>query len=89
MDGDADGNGLLQYTITGTAGPATPTTGRGGFVIDGSSGTVRTTGSFDREEFRGPYSIMVSQEHVMTSSSFCSDDDVIKCCCGEYMYIMH
>jgi len=59
MDDDADGNGLLRYTIISTAGPANPTTGRGGFVIDESTGTVQTTGSFDREEFRGPYTIII------------------------------
>ena len=65
VDDDADGNGLLRYTIVSTAGPATPTTGRGGFVIDETTGTVQTTGSFDREEFRGPYTIIVSIMYLL------------------------
>ena len=59
MDDDADENRLLRYTIISVS-PDAPTMGIGGFEIDVNTGTVRTTGSFDREVFGGLYSIAVS-----------------------------
>ena len=58
-DDDADENRLLRYTIMSVA-PDTTGSGIGGFEMDVNTGTVRTTGSFDREMFTGPYSISVS-----------------------------
>ena len=34
--------------------------GEASFTIDEGTGTVRTRGSFDRESFSGPYSVIVS-----------------------------
>ena len=59
VDDDADENRLLRYTIISVS-PDAPTMGIGGFEIDVNTGTVRTTGSFDREVFGGLYSIAVS-----------------------------
>lgn len=59
VDDDADENRLLRYTII-SVDPDDPTVGIGGFEMDVNTGTVRTTGSFDREVFGGPYSIAVS-----------------------------
>ena len=58
-DDDADENRLLRYTIMSVA-PDTTGSGIGGFEMDVNTGTVRTTGSFNREMFAGPYSITVS-----------------------------
>ena len=60
VDDDADENGLLRYTIISVSPDATGMVGIGGFEMDVNTGTVRTTGSFDREMFAGPYSIAVS-----------------------------
>ena len=56
IDTDADGNGRLQYTITSQAGGD----GSASFTIEADSGVVTTVGTFDRESFAGPYSIIVS-----------------------------
>ena len=61
VDGDSDENGQLTYSITSVTGPSSGENApSGSFVIDESSGLVRTSGEFDREDFEGPYTVMVS-----------------------------
>ncbi len=60
MDNDANENGQLTYSIISVTGPSDDTDApSGSFVIEESSGLVRTSGSFDRETFEGPYTVMV------------------------------
>ena len=54
MDDDANENRLLRYTIMSVTPDTTAGLGIGGFEMDVNTGTVRTTGSFDREMFTGP-----------------------------------
>ena len=60
MDDDANENRLLRYTIMSVTPDTTVGAGIGGFEMDVNTGTVRTTGNFDREMFAGPYSVTVS-----------------------------
>ncbi len=61
LDGDSEENGQLTYSITSVSGPSSGVNApSGSFVIDEGSGLVRTSGSFDREAFEGPYTVMVS-----------------------------
>ena len=53
-DTDAGINGLLRYSI------AAPTSGGADlFVIQENTGTVLSSGTFDRETFAGPYTFEV------------------------------
>ena len=61
-DADSNENGQLTYTITSVTGPLNSVNAPDGtFLIDESSGTIRTIGSFDREAFEGPYTVMVRE----------------------------
>ena len=53
VDTDEGSNGRPIYSITSI----TPT--GNSFMIDSASGTVTTLGTFDREDFPGPYTIQV------------------------------
>lgn len=60
MDDDSNENGQLSYSIvvsvslpTGLNAPS------GSFTVEEATGIIRTTGTFDREAFSGPYTIMV------------------------------
>lgn len=57
FDNDANEFGQVTYSIISVTAPMELT---GNFVIVPNTGVVRTTGSFDREVFPGPYTIMVS-----------------------------
>lgn len=58
-DTDAGNNGRLSYSITVlTAG------GQDLFRVGGSTGTIISTGTFDRESFAGPYTIAVGVAQV-------------------------
>ena len=60
-DDDSNENGQLTYTITSVTGPLTSVSAPDGtFFIDEATGTIRTFGTFDREAFEGPYTVMVS-----------------------------
>ena len=57
LDDDANEFGQITYSIVSVTAPMELT---GSFVIAPSTGIIRTTGTFDREVFPGPYTIMVS-----------------------------
>ena len=60
-DRDSDEFGRRTYSITSVSGPSSFLLVNGTFVIpDNSIGTIYTAGNFDRENFEGPYSVMVS-----------------------------
>ena len=59
VDDDVDENRLYRYAII-SVNPDAPMMEIGGFEMDVNTGTVCTTGRFDREVFGGPYSIAVS-----------------------------
>ena len=57
LDDDANEFGQITYSIISVTAPLGLT---GSFVIAPGTGVIRTTGTFDREIFPGPYTIMVS-----------------------------
>ena len=61
MDADSNENGQLFYSIViNVSLPVDAPSGS--FVVEETSGIIRTTGSFDREAFSGPYTIMVHRQ---------------------------
>ena len=57
-DNDANEFGQVTYSIVSVTAPMDSEL-TGSFVIVPNTGVVRTTGTFDREVFPGPYTIMV------------------------------
>ena len=55
-DDDSDALGRVSYSIFSVS----PVGTNGSFSIDETTGVVRTSGTFDRENFAGPYFITVS-----------------------------
>lgn len=76
LDDDANEFGQITYSIVSVTAPMELT---GSFVIAPSTGVVRTTGTFDREVFPGPYTIMVSafihlsRMHIVSLGYSCSN----------------
>ena len=70
LDDDANEFGQVTYSIMSVTAPLGLT---GSFVIAPSTGVIRTTGTFDREIFPGPYTIMVSIHlFIIRTCSLCS-----------------
>ena len=57
LDDDTNEFGQITYFIMSVTAPLGLT---GSFIIAPSTGVIRTIGTFDREIFPGPYTIMVS-----------------------------
>ena len=64
LDDDDNEFGQVTYSIVSVTAPMELA---GSFVIAPSTGVVRTTGTFDREVFPGPYTIMVSMHYSLCS----------------------
>lgn len=67
LDDDANEFGQITYSIVSVTAPMELT---GSFVIAPSTGIIRTTGTFDREIFPGPYTIMVSIHLFITHAHY-------------------
>ena len=63
-DNDDNEFGQVTYSILSVTAPMDSQL-TGSFVIVPNTGVVRTTGSFDREVFPGPYTIMVSNSELV------------------------
>ena len=67
LDDDANEFGQITYSIVSVTAPMELT---GSFIIAPSTGVIRTTGTFDREVFPGPYTIMVSIQLFITHDHY-------------------